>query len=283
MIREEFQVLDHSVVIETDSDSVAALLAYLSQTSVQDIPVTSVIRYSVCRTTDGFAVAEDGRLLDVEFSAASVLEQIHRRMHRRVFEAAAGRGWVRLHAGLASWLDTRFLVVGSKGSGKTTLLSRLALGGAEVEGDEIVMIAGDLVAAFPRRLHVKEGTTDLVPGLAAALDDVPSVDSGTGGLVYAWDPGVSGFPWRTRFAAIDWVLLLEPNHGGQSRVIPRARHEIAPLVMREVLVDDPSDRSWLGPVCAVLAGAQSYELRLGRLDQAVEQLMAILETDGEPT
>ena len=61
----------------------------------------------------------------------------------------------------------RVLVVGPSGSGKTTLAARLLLDGADVQGDESVLVRRDASLAVPRALHLKPGYAPLLPELAA--------------------------------------------------------------------------------------------------------------------
>jgi hypothetical protein len=275
VIRETFQLLDHRVVLEADSAEVAARMAYLVQDAVQDAEVTTTVVYRVETESGRSRIYEDGALVDEVLGAGLALEAVHIRLHASVFDAFAARGWVRLHAGLASLAGRRVLFVGAKASGKTTLLARLALDGALVEGDEMVVIDSGLVAAFPRRLRIKVGTVDLLPAIAPLIADAPSVNDEWDTPVFAWAPRVGGRPWRTSFGPVHDVVCIEPNHGGRSRLVAIPGHVAAERVMREVFADS-RDRSWLAPVCATLAAATSHELRLGDLDGAVEQLRTCL-------
>jgi energy-coupling factor transporter ATP-binding protein EcfA2 len=265
-------MLDHEISIDVDSEALASRLSFLGQGAIQDVAIAQTIAFRVETLAREFRIFEDDRLVDVELSTDMVLEWIHESLHRRLFAAIARRGWVRLHSGLARWNDRRLLIVGEKGSGKTTLLTKLVVEGVDVEGDEWVVLEGPNVAAFPRRLRIKEGTADLVPAVRPLIRECPSVVDEWGTPVFAWEPRRDSGVWRTGFAPVSDVVYIEANHGGRSRLVSIPRHLMARRVMGEVLLDDPEDRSWIGPVCATLAGADCYELRLGDLDLALEQL-----------
>jgi hypothetical protein len=173
------------------------------------MPARRDLHYWVAHVDGRFVVREEGDDLTTVEDADTAADAIHVRAHRRAFELASLSGWARVHAATVDLDGARVLVVGSSGAGKTTLAARLLLDGAEVQGDESVLVRRDASLAVPRALHLKPGYERWLPEIGPIAAELPVV-----GEVTVLDPARLGRPWRLREAPIEHVVLLEGVAGG---------------------------------------------------------------------
>jgi hypothetical protein len=169
--------------------------------------------YVVHATADGFAIEEEGDVLATVTSAEGAADLVHVRAHRRAFELASRSGWARVHAATVDLDGARVLVVGPSGAGKTTLATRLLLDGADVQGDESVLVRRGDSLAVPRALHLKPGADRVLPELAGVLPALPVV-----GEVTVLDPARVGRPVTLRRAPVAHVVLLAGPRVGPDAV-----------------------------------------------------------------
>ena len=98
-------------------------------------------------------VTEEGDLLATVATPEDAADVVHVRAHRHAFELASLSGWAQVHAATVDLATTegreRVLVVGPSGAGKTTLATRLLLDGADVQGDESVLVRRGESLAVP--------------------------------------------------------------------------------------------------------------------------------------
>jgi hypothetical protein len=181
-----------------------------------------------------------------------------------------------LHSACGSIAGQRFVLIGESGAGKTTLIIRLASEGALVEGDELVVLHEKGVVAVPRRFRIKDHGLALLPSIAGTSDRMPVLDSGHGSRIYAFAPSESGYSWHIRDASVDAVIFLDPNHGGQSRLVEIPRFQMVQFAMSQARVFDRQDRSWITMLCRQLDRAACYKLVVGDLDNAVALLISKL-------
>ena len=105
------------------------------------------------------------------------------------------------------------LVVGPSGAGKSTLAARLLLDGADVQGDESVLVRREASLAVPRAVHLKPGYERWLPELAPVAGR-----PARGGRGHGARPG----PARTTrgvsaMAPVDHVVLLDGAAGLRRR------------------------------------------------------------------
>jgi hypothetical protein len=161
------------------------------------------LHYAVAATSDGYAVAEEGDALAAVGTPEEAADLVHVRAHRRAFELASLAGWARIHAATVDLDGVRVLVVGPSGAGKTTLATRLLLDGADVQGDESVLVRRGASLAVPRALHLKPGTERVLPELAPVLPSLPVVNA-----VTLLDPARLDRPVQLRVEPVTYVVLL---------------------------------------------------------------------------
>lgn len=207
-----------------------------------------------------FRVLDGGDELAVVASTVALASVLHTRVHRRAFELAARRGWVRFHAATADVAGRRVLAVGPSGTGKTTLALGLLVAGAEVQGDESVLVQHGRSLAVPRRFHVKAGSEVLVPEAAAWLRDARPLDGAPG--VLALDPSVAGRPWRTSLAPVDDVLLLHRTDG-PSTLGPATSADALAVLTHEAFRTVEPRAAVVRAVAGLASRATFHQLHLG--------------------
>jgi hypothetical protein len=200
----ERRLLWHALRVEGDPRAVEHLATLLPDAR-HPVPARRTLRYTVAATSDDdrFAVSEEGDALVTAATPEAAADTVHVRAHRRAFELASLSGWVRVHAATVDLDGTRVLVVGPSGAGKSTLATRLLLGGADVQGDESVLVRRGASLAVPRALHLKPGADRWLPELAPVIDGLPVV-----GDVTLLDPARLGRTIDLRLAPVAHVVLL---------------------------------------------------------------------------
>ena len=208
------------------------------------------MRYTVTRGDAGYEVEEEGDALAILADADEAADAVHVRAHRRAFELASLAGWVRVHAATVDLDGTRVLVVGPSGSGKTTLAARLLLDGADVQGDESVLVRRDASLAVPRALHLKSGYAQLLPELAELGPTLPTVRD-----VTVLDPIRLGRAWRLREAPVDHVVLLADPVGEGGKESVRCTAVDGGTVLEALLTDAFPLAETKARMVSTLAGA----------------------------
>jgi len=270
-----FQLLALDVRIATDCPILHQKLEYLVQDARQDYPVTDEIRLEVLRHADGYRISESGAEPRAEADSAMALGHLHMRSYERAYKLLPSTG-LFLHAACGSYEGRRFLLLGESGAGKTTLITRLLTAGVLGEGDELVLLEGDRLSALPRRFHIKSFGLGHFPWLTEEIHRLPSHDNGNGTFVYAFAPSDWGFPWHIRHAGIDAVFFLDPNHGGQSRILDMPRHRMMQLAVPQLRLIDRANRGWIAALCRQFDRAYCGRLVLGSLDSAADLLLSKL-------
>ncbi|HEX5587787.1 MAG TPA: hypothetical protein VFZ17_10790 [Acidimicrobiia bacterium] len=206
------RLLWHTVRVDADADVLDALLPLLPQAE-HPMPPLAAMHYTAMHDPGGgdgdeWLVTEEGDELARVADAAAAAEAVYVRMHRRAFELASRRGWSRVHGSTVDLDGHRVVLVGRAGVGKTTLALRLLYDGADVQGDESVLVRADGTSlAVPRAFHVKAGTDVFVPELRA-LAPLPTVED-----VRVVDPRRARSPWVLTEAPVAHVVLLERGSG----------------------------------------------------------------------
>lgn len=254
--------------VSVDCERVAEWLAPMLQQAEQDHPIARTHRFAVRRLPEGYAVEEDGAPPRMEATPEAAGYAVFSRMH--ALALAALPEFTKIHAGSARWQGRRVIAVGPPHAGKTTLMTRLVYAGFAVEGDEMVLVRDGVALPYPRRFGVRAPTVDLIPQLGAL----------TGGgrpAPLVVDPVLLGAPWRIEAGPVDAVLFLEPNHGGETALVPCPKHDMVRRVMSQSSAPEAGKRQWIRDVCAIVDRASSHVLRLGRLDAAVVAVTSALQ------
>jgi hypothetical protein len=249
-----------AVRVRGDDDAVARAIEFVAQDARQPVAPEHVVEFTVRRAGDGYAVAQDGRALDEERDARGVMESVFRHAHQEAFTALRGATLLRAAVGLVS--GRRVLILGEPRSGVTALCVRLLQGGAGMEGDALCVVTDGEVTAFPRAFHLRNGIERVLPDLAPQLDGLPRLEGQAGDRIWAWRPDRAGFGWEVRQAPVDAVVVVEPNHGGDTRIREHPRYLTVQRVVRMAAARGPA-----GAVVAELTGivgaADCHVLTLG--------------------
>lgn len=175
----------------------------------------------------------------------------------------------------------RILFVGPKGAGKTTLTLRLIQEGYEFEGDENVFVTSEGVLARPRGLRVKASTATILPNLAEVLSAAPYYENDLAERIYNVDPRQAGASlWRIEKGQVDAVVILRPNHGGESSVRSVSSLALVHEVMTETGLPETGRAVAVGAIAKVIGKARGFELSLGDLSGAVRCINQVLEEPG---
>jgi hypothetical protein len=257
-------------------------LDYLVQDARQSIAIAAHVRYQAIREGKIYRILEDGRELGIQHDAVSAMGLLYRSAYARA-NLSLPAGTVFLHAACGRLGERRFLLIGESGAGKTTLIMHLARLGISVEGDEIVVVMPEGVAASPRRFHVKSESLTELSWPVAGVPRPPFHQNGDGSYIFSVSPSELGFDWEIRCGPVDAVFYLEPNHGGQPRIEALPRYRMVELAIAQTRLPDRKDRSWLGPLCAMLDWASAHTLIVGDLDKTAKLLiLKLTELRGRP-
>lgn len=273
LIERRFQLLALDVQIVTDCPILGRRLDYLVPGVQQDYPMTAEARFEVLRRGTEYLIREDCGVARIEAEATMALSHLYVRSYERANEALPNSSYF-LHAASGRFQERRFLLMGESGAGKSTLITRLLAEGVVAEGDELVLFDDEAACALPRRFHLKSGGLHHFPWLADRIERIPAHDNGDGTAVYAVDPSASGFAWQIGRGPVDAIYLLEPNHGGQSRVQEIARHRMMQQAMHQLRLIDRANRGCIASLCRHLDRAYCARLTLGSLDSAAEVLLS---------
>jgi hypothetical protein len=201
-------------VVETDVKRAwqAVHESYRAFWQSDPLPLASTPRLRLWRVPTGYRlVAPSGRTHEVDdedVAVVALLDLVTRQLH----EGLASLGILGIHAG-AIELDGRAVFMsGPSGRGKSTLTLGLLRRGAGWLTDELTLIAPDdaTILPFPRGLHVRPATLELVPELDF-LRERPRQELGGGS---EWSVGAADLAraFGTRIAAatpLAGILLLD--------------------------------------------------------------------------
>ncbi len=214
-----------------------------------------------------YCIYEDGRDVDQVFGTKSVTDHLHSMLFSYSL-AERPRAGV-LHAALLRRGSQRVLITGSQGAGKTTLALRLVRAGYQLEGDEHVFLDDDGVIARPRACLVRETSLALLPEVAEVILSAPAYVEDNGCTIFNVDPRLIGGSWRIEKGNVDCVIVLQPNHGGDSSL----RH-LPPMMVAQALISEMGMREIdrgvsIGAIAALVSRCNGYDLSLGDPEGAV--------------
>jgi hypothetical protein len=180
--------------------------------------------------------------------------------------------WIRVHAGCGEWDGRRFLVVGDKGVGKTTLMVSLLLSGFRIIGDELTLIREGGAMPFPRRFHIKEGSTGLLQKMNSLFESLPYNMTYYGQRMYSLAPQDAGYDWKIDEGEVRSVIYLEGNHGGKTRMEECPKYRMVEKVMPMTFFSDTADHLKIAEICRVIDKADCSIMYIGDLEGAVSAL-----------
>jgi hypothetical protein len=264
----ERRLLWHALRVEGDAEVVDHLAALLPDAH-HPVSRLRTMHYTARRDPGGdrFVLTEEGDVLATVASSEAAADAIHVRAHRRAFELASLAGWARLHAATVDLEGARVLIVGPSGAGKTTLAVRLLLDGADVQGDESVLVRRGASVAVPRALHLKPGAGKLLPELADLVPALPRV-----GEVTVLDPARMGRPLVLREASIEHVVLLGSDGSGTVSCRPVDGGTVLEALLTDAFPLTETSARMVSVVAGAMTHARGHRLTSGPPDAMVAAL-----------
>jgi len=179
---------------------------------------------------------------------------------------------IRIHAGCGEHGGKRFIVVGDKGVGKTTFMVSLLLNGSRAVGDELVLVREGRATPFPRRFHIKQESTKLLPGIKHLFDALPFNMTTYNHKMFSFSPQDAGFEWKIDEGDVRAVFYLMPNHGGESRLEPCLKYEMVRNIMPMSFLSETDDHKKIDQLCSLVDKAECHVLHIGDLPGAISAL-----------
>ncbi len=146
------------------------------------------------------------------------------------------------------------------------------MSGFRIIGDEIVLIREGRATPFPRRFHIKQESTGLLPGIGHLLDTLPFNMTSYGHRMYSFSPQDAGYEWKINEGEVRAVFYLRPNHGGESRIETCPKYEMVRKVMPMSFLSESEDYKKIDRLCALIDKADCHVLHFGDLAGAVSAL-----------
>lgn len=260
-----FQLLTHDIAIHVDDAGIRQALAYLALDANHAAPPRLALNYIVLPAAGGgFDISENGSRIAAGIAPDAVMPLLYSACHKAAHDALPPH--LRLHAGCATLGSKRILFVGRKGAGKTSLMLRLAFDDTEVQTDERMLIFADgQTLPYPRRFHVRPGSLDLLPELAAHHHRLPVAQTPEGGRLYAFAPSDIGRRWRIEPGPVDALVFLKGSHGAASRIEPLGLEPAMRRLHRQTTFP-VRNSEWFTVLLRVASCADSYLLYNGDLN-----------------
>jgi hypothetical protein len=253
--------------IRTNSREVMALLALVTQSAEQDVPVVERRTVTVTWADDEFRFSGDGIEADFELSPTSVVDVLHHHMQDRAVAALPDH--IRVGGACGTECGYSFLLTGPHGAGRTVLALHLLLNGFDITGDALVLLRGGEAVPFPRKFHLSEESIALLPKLANLERLAETACNPQAGRIIGLDPQSFGKPWRISPAPISAIFSLEPNFGAaRSTLQPCAKVDMVRRLIPHCAPPVSGRRDWLADLCATVDRAATYMLALGDLASA---------------
>ena len=206
-------------------------------------------------------------------TASHLLARGHNILRRLLIEEAGSAPVIHGASILVS--GKRFLLIADKGAGKTTLSLKALASGLVVEGDEHVAVWDDGVMARPRSLRVKQGTLRHVPELAKRVASSPAIKDWNGDSIYSFEPSTEEVQWRIAHGQVDFLVILQPNHGGLTSVDRMSKAGVFDRLLQNAYLPETGRALALARLHTLTSRTQTIEMRIGSLDAAIAYLRAL--------
>ena len=263
-------MLDTAFTIHTQSEELARRLDFIIHEAEQCHSPLKDASYEFNIRDGVYEIRRGGNLCfssdDLPDTIFNLQWLIHKKALKDVTES------IRIHAGCGELRGRRFLVSGDKGAGKTTLMVRLLFAGFRIIGDELVLVRNGKATPFPRRFHIKQDSSRLLPELEGLFDSLPYNRAVYGHKMFSFSPQDAGFEWKIDEGDIHSIFYLEPNHGGQSRIEACPKFMMVNRIMPMSFLSETADHMKINQLCSIIDRADCYVLHLGDLEGAVSAM-----------
>ena len=264
---ERIQILSSEFEIQDELSELLDPVCYIAAARAAGIFDLASLVISVTWSGEEFRISNDNGGEDCEMSAAVVIEQLFKRMHRLALANLPDH--VCLRAVTGNKADKAFLIVGPKSSGKTTLAVRLLLAGFDISGDELTVLLDGKAVAFPRRFIVHGDCVELLPELKSCEEFATFASNPARETVIHFDPTRLGRPWPLVPRHVSAIFFLEPNYGARTRIEPCGKLEMLRRMMPHCMPPSSKRANWIGDLSRTVDNSRTYMLRIGELDSAV--------------
>lgn len=267
-------MLDTAFTIHTESEELARRLAFIVHEAEHSISPIKKVSFEFNVRNDVYEIKKGGRICFTSDDLPNSIFHLQWHMHHEALKDITES--IRIHAGCGELNGKRFLIVGDKGAGKTTLMVRLLFEGFRSIADELVLVRDTKVLPFPRRFHIKQYSVKLLPELKDLFDSLPFNQAKDDQKMYSFSPQDAGFDWKIDEGELRAVFYLEPNHGGETRVLECPKYMMAQRIMPMTFLSESEDYMKIGKICKIIDGVDCYVLHIGDLDEAVSKLKEII-------
>ena len=273
-----YQVLETKVTIRTDLFEVHEAFRYVSLNVEQEFEVTQNLYYEVIQVDGFYVVVDDG----TEFATFRDPDDLTNVMFKIINTKSLDymSSYIRIHSGSASYKNKYFLVVGDAYAGKTTFMTSLAFGDFDVHGDELTLLKDGKVVTYPRKLYIRDTSLGIIPELEELSSDLPYVWNTPTLRIFAFDPTVLGKPWNIEPHKVAAIFFLHKNHGNDSYLEECPKFKMVEQVMRQSTAPIKAEGNWVGDLCDTVNNCKSYNLHIGKIDQAMELIKNTLIEEG---
>lgn len=263
---ETIRILATRFTIRSNWRELIERLSYLTQRAEQEVALEAECAITVMWNADQYRISgghgEDACATSLEMT----FEALFARLHDTALRAYSDH--IRIHAASGFGPDGMVLLVGQKWAGKTTTAMHLLLEGFEITGDELVLLRHGRAVTFPRPFYLRHTALPLLPKLAGVTEGAPFVNADADGRLVAVDPLKLGRSWRIREAPIAAVIVLEPNHGGTSRMEVCGKLDMTRRVMTQCTAPLSGRADWIADFCASINHAETFVAAMGDLVSA---------------
>ena len=213
----QYTIFGHRIRIFTNSQTLWDRLADIAIDAREDLPPAGELNFSFEIGEERLEVRQEGELVYHGYDLDALTTQLDLRISHSVLKEIDGA--IRLHGGLATIGKRNTLIIGDKNSGKTTLLLNLLLKGHGAHCDENLIVRGGQVIPYPRKFHVKDGTLELLPDLAARVGHLRGYDYHLGGKFRFVQPPDLGNAWNISPLDPTDIILLRPGFDQPPRIL----------------------------------------------------------------
>lgn len=145
--------------------------------------------------------------------------------------------YYQIHSGGVVKDGRAMIFVGRSGMGKTTLSLALLIKGFKILGDDVNLINPDsmTVVPYPRNFIIKEGTENLLPGIAGFKNGTRDYFMEERGKIWYLDPSLAGDRWETQGVRLGKVFILERTNSKKTSIAPMGKVDSVMAFMKNVL------------------------------------------------
>lgn len=178
--------------------------------------------------------------------------------------------YYQIHSGGVVKEGRAVIFAGTSGTGKTTLSLALLLKGFKILSDDVNLIDHDLmtIIPYPRNLILKEGTEDLLPGIARFKNSASPYFRREKKIWYL-DPSSIGDKWETEGVKLGQVIILERTNSRQTDIAPMGKVESVMAFMKNVMNIDQFGEKGIRFLVELLSNVPVYRLSGNNLRKAL--------------